>query len=61
MVYHIYEHIVQRREHRKREMVLTEELEGVINYLNQFLPPDQQIQYYHKDMARINKRYEPVQ
>ncbi|XP_065883626.1 polyphosphoinositide phosphatase-like isoform X2 [Dysidea avara] len=47
--------LVKRREHRKREMILTQELEGQINYLNQFLPPDQQIQYYHKDMAKINK------
>lgn len=46
----------QRREHREREMILTRELLEQVNYLNQFLPPDCQIVYIHKDMAKINKR-----
>ena len=46
----------QRRERREREVILTRELLEQINYLNQFLPPDSQIEYIHKDMAKINKR-----
>ena len=46
----------QKREHRKREAILSEELLAAIDYLNQFLPPEHHIQYIHKDMARINKR-----
>ena len=46
----------QRREHREREVILTRELLEQVNYLNQFLPPECQIEYIHKDMAKINKR-----
>ena len=49
----------QRREHREREVILTRELLEQVNYLNQFLPPECQIEYIHKDMAKINKRFLP--
>lgn len=48
--------LVQRRERREREVILTRELLEQIDYLNQFLPPDCQIEYIHRDMAKINKR-----
>ncbi len=48
--------LVKKKEKRKRESLLTEELLSSITYLNQFLPPEHHIRYEHKDMARINKR-----
>lgn len=49
--------LVKKKERKKRESLLTEELQSSIVYLNQFLPPEHHIQYIHKDMARINKRF----
>ena len=48
--------LVKKRERRKRESLLTDELHSSISYLNQFLPPEHHIRYIHRDMARINKR-----
>ena len=48
--------LVKKKERRKRESLLTEELLSSITYLNQFLPPEHHIRYEHRDMARINKR-----
>ncbi|XP_019639240.1 PREDICTED: polyphosphoinositide phosphatase-like [Branchiostoma belcheri] len=47
--------LVKKREKRKHESVLTEELVSAINYLNQFLPPQHAIQYIAWDMARFTK------
>ncbi len=49
--------LVKKRERKKRESLLTNELQSSITYLNQFLPPEHHIGYIHKDMARINKRF----
>ena len=48
--------LVKKKERKKRESLLTNELQSSITYLNQFLPPEHHIGYIHKDMARINKR-----
>lgn len=47
--------LVKKREKKKHESFLSEEFSASIKYLNQFLPPDKLIQYYHIDMARMNK------
>lgn len=47
--------LVKKREKKKHETFLTEELITAVKYLNQFLPPEHNIQYYHIDMARMNK------
>lgn len=47
--------LVKRREQKPHESVLCEEFLSTINYLNQFLPPELQIEYIGFDMARINK------
>ena len=47
----------QKREKRRQECILTEELLSSIQYLNQFLPPEHRIQYIGFDMARVTKRY----
>ena len=48
--------LVKKRERRKRESLLTDELHSSISYLNQFLSPEHHIKYIHRDMARINMR-----
>ncbi|OQV11833.1 Polyphosphoinositide phosphatase [Hypsibius exemplaris] len=48
--------LVKKREQRKHESLLTEELLGAIGFLNQFLPADQHIRYTGFDMSRANKR-----
>ncbi|XP_022104463.1 polyphosphoinositide phosphatase-like isoform X2 [Acanthaster planci] len=47
--------LVKKREKRKREAILSEELESAIKYLNQFLPPRHSIRYIELDMARFTK------
>ncbi|XP_038059031.1 polyphosphoinositide phosphatase-like isoform X2 [Patiria miniata] len=47
--------LVKKREKRKREAILSEELVSAIKYLNQFLPPRHSIQYIALDMARYTK------
>lgn len=44
--------LVKKREKRRHESILTEEMTGSINYLNQFLPPQHRIKYHHFDMAK---------
>ena len=46
----------QKREKRRHESILTEELVNVVQYLNQFLPNEHAIRYIGFDMARISKR-----
>ncbi|XP_031847551.1 polyphosphoinositide phosphatase FIG4 isoform X2 [Nomia melanderi] len=48
--------LVKKREKKKHESTLSEELCMAVNYLNQFLPPEHHIQYISFDMARMNKR-----
>ena len=36
--------------------LLSEEFVAHIDYLNQFLPDERRIQYFHFDMARCNKK-----
>ncbi|XP_076673336.1 polyphosphoinositide phosphatase FIG4 isoform X3 [Andrena cerasifolii] len=48
--------LVKKREKKKHESTLTEELSVAVKYLNQFLPPEHHIQYERFDMARMNKR-----
>ncbi|XP_034950859.1 polyphosphoinositide phosphatase isoform X2 [Chelonus insularis] len=47
--------LVKKREKKKHESTLSEELSASVRYLNQFLPPDHHIQYTSFDMARKNK------
>lgn len=48
--------LVKKREKKKHESTLSEELSVAVKYLNQFLPPEHHIQYISFDMARMNKR-----
>ncbi|XP_046416472.1 polyphosphoinositide phosphatase isoform X2 [Neodiprion fabricii] len=47
--------LVKKREKKKHESTLSEELSMAVRYLNQFLPPEHIIQYISFDMARKNK------
>lgn len=47
----------QKREKRKHEKILSEELYPAVINLNQFLPPEHCIDYIAWDMARYTKRY----
>ncbi|KAK9747094.1 SacI homology domain [Popillia japonica] len=47
--------LVKQREKKKQESLLSDELNSAVKYLNQFLPPDYQMQYKTFDMARKNK------
>ncbi|KAI4463439.1 polyphosphoinositide phosphatase [Holotrichia oblita] len=47
--------LVKQREKKKQESLLSDELSSAVKYLNQFLPPDYQMQYKTFDMARKNK------
>ena len=47
--------LVKRREKKKQEKLLSDELSSAVKYLNQFLPPEHVIQYKTFDMARKNK------
>lgn len=44
--------LVKKREKRRHESILTEDMTGSINYLNQFLPMQHRIKYHHFDMAK---------
>ncbi|XP_017760074.1 PREDICTED: polyphosphoinositide phosphatase [Eufriesea mexicana] len=48
--------LVKKREKKKHESTLSEELCMAVKYLNQFLSPEHHIQYISFDMARMNKR-----
>ncbi|XP_064595494.1 polyphosphoinositide phosphatase-like isoform X2 [Liolophura sinensis] len=48
--------LVKTREKKRHESILSGEYREAIEYLNQFLPPEHNIQYIGFDMARINKR-----
>lgn len=50
---------LQKREKRKHEKILSEELYPAVINLNQFLPPDNSIDYIAWDMARYTKRLWP--
>ncbi|KAK0080798.1 hypothetical protein PV326_007984 [Microctonus aethiopoides] len=47
--------LVKKREKKKHESILSDELNSAVKYLNQFLPPEHHIQYKSFDMARMNK------
>lgn len=47
--------LVKKREKRKHESILTDEMVASIRYLNQFLPPKFQLKYIHFDMARKSR------
>ncbi|XP_063990283.1 polyphosphoinositide phosphatase [Diachasmimorpha longicaudata] len=47
--------LVKKRERKKHESILSEEMFDAVEYLNQFLPLQHQIQYVSFDMARMNK------
>uniref|UniRef100_H3AHK9 FIG4 phosphoinositide 5-phosphatase n=1 Tax=Latimeria chalumnae TaxID=7897 RepID=H3AHK9_LATCH len=47
--------LVKKREKRKHERILSEELFAAVTYLNQFLPPEHYIHYIAWDMARYTK------
>ncbi|GBP83844.1 Polyphosphoinositide phosphatase [Eumeta japonica] len=51
--------LVKKREKKKHESLLTEEISKAVKYLNQFLPTEYAIQYFHLDMARMNKGTDP--
>ncbi|XP_011878471.1 PREDICTED: polyphosphoinositide phosphatase isoform X3 [Vollenhovia emeryi] len=48
--------LVKKREKKKHESTLSEELSMAVKYLNQFLPPEHHIHYISFDMARMSKR-----
>lgn len=48
--------VLQKREKRKHEKILSEELYPAVINLNQFLPPENCIDYIAWDMARYTKR-----
>lgn len=48
--------VLEKREKRKHEKILSEELYPAVINLNQFLPPDNCIDYIAWDMARYTKR-----
>ncbi|CAJ0927665.1 unnamed protein product, partial [Mesorhabditis belari] len=47
--------LVKRREKRRHETLLNEQFLKAVNYLNQFIPDDEQIAYIAFDVARCNK------
>ncbi|CAH2076255.1 unnamed protein product, partial [Iphiclides podalirius] len=47
--------LVKKREKKKHESLLTDAISNAVKYLNQFLSPEHAIQYFHLDMARMNK------
>ncbi|XP_055682057.1 polyphosphoinositide phosphatase [Lutzomyia longipalpis] len=47
--------LVKKREKRKHESILTEEMLASVKYLNQFLPSPHRIKYIHFDMARKSR------
>lgn len=47
--------LVKKREKKRHESIISEELVNVIQYLNQFLPIEHYIKYIGFDMARVNK------
>jgi len=47
---------LQKREKKKHESILSEEIVKSLQYLNQFLPPEHAIKYIGFDMARVSKR-----
>ncbi|CAB3223688.1 unnamed protein product [Arctia plantaginis] len=51
----IFLNLVKKKEKKKHESLLTDVISNSIKYLNQFLPPEHAILYYHMDMARVNK------
>lgn len=51
----MFVNLVKKREMKKHESLLTDVISSSIKYLNQFLPPEHCVQYYHLDMARKNK------
>jgi len=51
--------LVKKREKKKHESTLSEELSMAVKYLNQFLPSEHHIQYISFDMARMSKRQVP--
>ncbi|XP_062510489.1 polyphosphoinositide phosphatase-like [Corticium candelabrum] len=50
--------LVKEREKRKRERILSEQLQTAVKYLNQFLPPDHYIHYVAWDMAKFAKSHQ---
>ncbi|XP_047986430.1 polyphosphoinositide phosphatase [Leguminivora glycinivorella] len=47
--------LVKKREKKRHESLLTDVISNAVKYLNQFLPPEHGVQYFHLDMARMNK------
>ncbi|KAK2146367.1 hypothetical protein LSH36_613g00010 [Paralvinella palmiformis] len=47
--------LVKKREKKKHESILSEEIVKSLQYLNQFLPPEHAIKYIGFDMARVSK------
>lgn len=47
--------LVKKREKKRHESLLTDVISNAVKYLNQFLPPEFAVQYFHLDMARMNK------
>lgn len=52
----IFLNLVKKREKKIHESQLSTELSNAIKYLNQFLPPQNQIEYVTFDMARNNQK-----
>ncbi len=49
--------IFQKHEKKKQEYILSEELCSALDYIKQFIPDENGIQYFAFDMARANRSY----
>ena len=56
LMYYLFGILVQKREKKRHESILSEELVKVLKYLNQYLPAEHAIKYMGFDMARVSKR-----
>jgi hypothetical protein len=48
---------LQKREKKKQEYILSEEFCSALDYIKQFIPDENGIQYIAFDMARVNRSY----
>ncbi|XP_028391065.1 polyphosphoinositide phosphatase-like [Dendronephthya gigantea] len=48
--------LVKKKERKRHEQILGEEFKGIVEYLNQFLPPQHKIKYIWFDIARSSKK-----
>ncbi len=49
--------VFQKHEKKKQEHTLSEEFCSALDYIKQFIPDENAIQYFAFDMARVNRSY----